>query len=95
MAILSGAGPALIVLVFAGIGWGTQAAKSPVAGYTVENVSGGTIEGRALYAGKPVMPMQMANTEDPAYCGGTMTSYPMRVEKGGVVNAVGPRNLVP
>lgn len=48
----------------------------------------GTIRGRVLHVGKPIQPMEMANTEDPNYCGKTMTMLPVQVEKGGVANAV-------
>jgi plastocyanin len=82
------AGAVLAAWMAAGMGTGAQAAQTKVAGYAVQSVSGGTIQGRVLYVGEPVRPMKMVNTEDPSYCGSTMVSYPVQVEKGGVVNAV-------
>jgi plastocyanin len=79
--------PALIALV-AGLCSAVLAANAQAGGYVVERVPGGTIEGSVLYVGKPVQPMTMPNTEDPAYCGSTMTSYPVHVQNGGVVDAV-------
>ncbi|HVB33586.1 MAG TPA: carboxypeptidase regulatory-like domain-containing protein [Patescibacteria group bacterium] len=87
-AVLAVAAPALAVLAVAAIGGRGRAAGPPAEDYTVQAGPSGTIQGRVLYVGKPVRPVTMVNTEDPAYCGSTMVSYPIRVEKGGVVDAV-------
>jgi plastocyanin len=58
------------------------------AGYTVQKVAGGTIQGKLLYVGKPVKPKKMSVTQDRSACGNTKVIYPIQVEKGGVAGAV-------
>lgn len=62
---------------------------APPAGYTVTQVSGGgTIAGKILYSGKPVRPKQVPVTQDMASCGKTKEIYPVKIEQGGVAEAV-------
>ena len=67
---------------------GEVANAIPQGGYTVQNVSGGTIQGKLLWVGKPQRPRRIAVTVNPTYCGRSMEMYDVRVEQGGVVGAV-------
>ncbi len=59
------------------------------AGYTVTQVSGGgTIAGKIEYNGKPVRPKRFPVTQDMSTCGKTKEIYPVKVEHGGVAEAV-------
>jgi carboxypeptidase family protein len=59
------------------------------ANYTVTQVSGGgTIAGKILYSGKPVRPKRFPVTQDMATCGKIIEIYPVKVEQGGVAEAV-------
>lgn len=61
------------------------------SGYVVrameESVTG-TISGRILYSGKPVLPKRFPVTSDTAACGTTKEVYPVRIEQGGIADAV-------
>lgn len=62
---------------------------APPAGYNVTQVSGGgTIAGKLLYTGKPVRPKKFPATQDANVCGNTIEVYPVKVEEGGVAEAV-------
>jgi len=59
------------------------------ARYTITQVSGGgTIAGKILYSGKPVRPKRFPVTQDMSTCGKTKEIYPVKVEQGGVAEAV-------
>jgi plastocyanin len=59
------------------------------AGYTVTQVpDGGTVAGKIVYSGKPVRPKRFPVTQDMSTCGKTKEVYPVKVEEGGVVQAV-------
>src|SRR5712691_13221016 len=59
------------------------------ASYTITQVSGdGTIAGKILYSGKPVRPKRLPVTQDISTCGKTKEVYPVKVEQGGVAEAV-------
>ena len=64
------------------------AAVPPQEGYTVQSAPGGTIEGKLLWAGKPVRPEKMSVTQDRSACGNMKEMYPIQVEQGGVAGAV-------
>jgi plastocyanin len=62
---------------------------APPVGYSVTQVSGGgTIAGNVLYVGKPVLPKVFQVTQDVSDCGKTKEIYPVKVQKGGVAEAV-------
>jgi carboxypeptidase family protein len=83
------AGVWLILLPsFISDGVGAVLAAAP-AGYTVTQVSGGgTVAGKILYSGKPIRPKQFPVTQDMSACGKTKEVYPVKVEQGGVADAV-------
>ncbi len=59
------------------------------ASYTITQVSGGgTIAGKILYSGKPVRPKVFPVTQDMSTCGKTKEIYPVKVQEGGVAEAV-------
>jgi plastocyanin len=59
------------------------------AAYTITQVSGGgTISGKILYSGKPIRPKRFPVTQDMSICGKTREIYPVKVEQGGVAEAV-------
>lgn len=65
--------------------------SSQSSSYTVRPIDGasaGTISGRILYTGKPVLPKRFAVTSDTAACGTTKEVYPVRIEQGGIADAV-------
>ena len=67
----------------------SQSAASP--GYmvrTIEESVSGTISGRIQYSGKPVLPKRFAVTSDTSICGTTKEVYPVRIEQGGIADAV-------
>ena len=64
------------------------AALPPQGGYTVQAAPGGTIEGKLLWAGKPVKPEKLSVTQDRSACGNMKEMYPIQVEQGGVAGAV-------
>jgi hypothetical protein len=75
----------------------TQAAPTseprsgPPSSYAVRpmnEASTGTISGQILYSGKPVLPKRFAVTSDTAVCGTTKEVYPVRIEQGGIADAV-------
>jgi hypothetical protein len=55
---------------------------------TIEDSASGTISGRILYNGKPVVPKRFTVTSDTAVCGTTKDVYPVRIEEGGIADAV-------
>src|SRR5713226_1137063 len=62
---------------------------TPPVGYSVTQVSGGgTIAGKILYSGKPVRPKVFTITQDVSNCGKTREIYPVKVQVGGVAEAV-------
>ena len=61
------------------------------SGYAVRPIGesdSGTISGRILYSGKPVLPKRFAVTSDTSVCGTTKEIYPVRIEQGGIADAV-------
>jgi plastocyanin len=83
------AGIELILLPsFISDGVGAVLAAAP-AGYTVTQVSGGgTVAGKILYSGKPIRPKTFPVTQDMPTCGKTRVIYPVKVDQGGVAEAV-------
>jgi Carboxypeptidase regulatory-like domain len=62
---------------------------APPDGYSVTQVSGGgTIAGKILYSGNPVRPKVFNVTQDVSNCGKTKEIYPVKVQEGGVAEAV-------
>ena len=63
---------------------GVRAVSSaPPDGYSVAQVSGGgTIAGKILYSGKPVLPKVFQITQDMSSCGKTKEIYPVKVQEG-------------
>lgn len=55
---------------------------------TIEESATGTISGRIFYSGKPVLPKRFAVTTDTSVCGTTKEVYPVRLEQGGIADAV-------
>ena len=65
-----------------------QPSSAPSA-YTVKNVTnGGTIEGRVILNGKPIPPRPVLVNQDANVCGAHRLIYPVKVENGGIVDAV-------
>jgi hypothetical protein len=65
--------------------------SSAPTGYVVraiEQSTTGAISGRILYNGKPVLPKRFTVTSDTAVCGTTKEIYPVRIEDGGIADAV-------
>ncbi len=54
----------------------------------IEQSTTGAISGRILYNGKPVAPKLFKVTSDTAVCGTTKEVYPVRIEEGGIADAV-------
>ncbi len=65
-----------------------SAASSSYVVRTIEESVIGTISGRILYSGKPVLPKRFAVTSDTSICGATKEVYPVRIEEGGIADAV-------
>jgi plastocyanin len=65
-----------------------SAAPSSYAVRTIEESVAGTISGRILYSGKPVLPKRFAVTGDTSICGTTKEVYSVRIEQGGIADAV-------
>lgn len=63
-------------------------AAPPQEGYTVQQVPGGTIDGKLLWVGKPEKPHRLSVTQDRSVCGNMKELYDVRVEQGGVADAV-------
>jgi hypothetical protein len=95
------AGGPLILLALAGCGGATKQGSSQPAqaseaqpqqeatpAYTVVTVPGGTIEGRVLFKGKLPSPKTVVVNQDPGVCGAKREVFPVRVAKGGIVDAV-------
>lgn len=67
---------------------GGAASAQAQAGYTVQKGPGGTIQGKLLWVGKPQRPHRIAVTVNPGTCGRSKEIYDIRVEQGGVADAV-------
>jgi hypothetical protein len=65
-----------------------SAASSSYVVRTIEESVSGTISGRILYSGKPVVPKRFPVTSDTAICGTTKEVYPVKIEQGGIAEAV-------
>jgi len=65
-----------------------SAASSSYVVRTIEESATGAISGRILYSGKPVLPKRFTVTSDTAVCGTTKEIYPVRIEQGGIADAV-------
>jgi hypothetical protein len=65
-----------------------SAASSNYVVRTIEESITGTISGRILYNGKPVPPKRFAVITDRSICGPTREVYPVRIEQGGIADAV-------
>lgn len=65
-----------------------SAAASSYVVRTIEESVAGTISGRILYSGKPVVPKRFTVTSDTGICGTTKEIYPVRIEQGGITDAV-------
>jgi hypothetical protein len=65
-----------------------SAASSNYVVRTLEESVTGTISGRILYSGKPVLPKRFVVTSDTSICGTTKEVYPVRIEQGGIADAV-------
>jgi plastocyanin len=63
-------------------------AMPPQDGYTVQQVAGGTIQGKLLWVGKEQKPHRISVTQDRSACGSMKDMYDVRVEQGGVAGAV-------
>jgi plastocyanin len=62
---------------------------APPVGYNITQVAGGgTIAGKILYTGKPVQPKVIQVRQDVSICGTTKEIYPVKVQEGGVAEAV-------
>lgn len=64
------------------------AASSHYVVQAVEESAAGTISGKILYTGKPVLPKRFTVTSDKEVCGTTREVYPVRIEEGGIADAV-------
>ena len=58
------------------------------SGYVVHEAPGGNIAGRVLLNGKPLAPRAVVVNQDAAVCGKQREIYPVRLAKGGIVDAV-------
>ncbi len=56
--------------------------------YAVQELPGGTVAGRVLLNGKTPPARKIIVSQDPSACGSQREVFPVRVEKGGVVDAV-------
>jgi plastocyanin len=65
-----------------------QAASSGYTVRTIDEATAGTISGKILYGGKPVLPKRFTVTSDTSVCGNTKEVYPVRIEQGGIADAV-------
>lgn len=65
-----------------------SAASSGYAVRTIRESDAGTISGRILYSGKPVLPKRFTVSSDSSICGSTREVYPVRIEEGGIADAV-------
>jgi len=57
-------------------------------GYTVQQVSGGTISGKVLYTGKPIHAKKVTVTQDQGTCGNMKEISPVKIDEGGVADTV-------
>jgi len=59
------------------------------SGYAVREPSnGGVIEGRITLSGKPLPPRPVVVNQDASVCGSHREVYPVKIDEGGVVDAV-------
>lgn len=65
-----------------------QAASSGYMVRATDEATAGTISGKILYSGKPVLPKRFTVTSDNSICGNTKEVYPVRIEQGGIADAV-------
>ena len=65
-----------------------SAASSSYAVRAIEESVSGTVSGRILYRGKPVQPKRFTVTSDTSTCGTTKEVYPVKIEQGGIADAV-------
>ena len=66
-----------------------QEKKEAKQTYTVQDVSGGAVvKGRVTFIGAPVPAKKTVVNQDREVCGKEQIGYPVRVEKGGIVDAV-------
>jgi len=56
--------------------------------YAVQELPGGVVEGRVSFKGKAPSPQKVVVNQDPGTCGTQREVYPVRIEQGGVVDAV-------
>ena len=66
---------------------GPPAAETKPA-YAVQDLPGQTVTGRVLLGGKPPAPKKVPVNQDREVCGAEQENVPVRVEKGGIVDAV-------
>ena len=62
--------------------------QEQAAAYTVQDLPSGVVDGRVLLHGAPPPPKKVPVTQDQETCGKTREIFPVRVEKGGVDDAV-------
>ncbi len=56
--------------------------------YSVQDRPGVIVTGRVLFNGKPPAPQKIQINQDPDLCGSQREVYPVKVDKGGIDNAV-------
>jgi hypothetical protein len=66
----------------------TPAPQEQASQYVVQELAGGLIEGRVVLHGTAPPPKKVLVTQDMETCGKTREVFPVRVEKGGVDDAV-------
>jgi len=66
----------------------TQPREETASQYTVQELPGSVVEGKVLLEGAPPPPKKIQVTQDVSLCGKTREVYPVRVENGGVDDAV-------
>jgi hypothetical protein len=69
----------------------SEAQSAPSSSYVVGTVTesaAGAISGRVFYSGKPVLPKRYVVTSDTSVCGTTKEVYPVKIEQGGIAEAV-------
>ncbi len=66
----------------------TKPTETATSAYAVEELPSGRVEGRILLKGSPPRAQTVVVNQDPGVCGSRKQIYPVRVEKGGVTNAV-------
>lgn len=94
-------GVALALLVLAGCGSSSKVAtnreatpaesapkEESASAYIVQDVPGGVIQGRVSLHGTTPPPRKIIVNQDPGVCGSQQQFYPVKVEKGGIVEAL-------